>query len=184
MPWLANGGSSPAARCEAGPRTRRDVISRRHTARPRDDAARWGHRALPPLRTRGVHPTPKNLCDSIHPAQKLFVPLCVKNSSLHHPRALPCGAMVGRHRPWELPTLPARALVPLHTRGVHAKFAHGVRPRIIPAITHAKFAPHCPWRLDTPENGATDLPPVRIWEAQTAGTCKDARRRQCDSFLS
>ena len=46
-------------------------------------AARWGHRALPPLHPRGVHPTPKNLCAPIHPAPSLFVLLCVKNT---HPR--------------------------------------------------------------------------------------------------
>ena len=42
-------------------------------------AARWGHRALPPLPTRRAHPAPKNLCASIHPAQTLFVFLCVQN---------------------------------------------------------------------------------------------------------
>ena len=93
MPRLTSGDSPPATWCAAGPRIRRDVMIApplrtriTHTHYPRKIrtritlAARWGHRALPPLHTRGVHPIPKNLCASIHPAQKLFVPLCVKTS--------------------------------------------------------------------------------------------------------
>ena len=74
-------------------------------------------RAIPPLHPRGAHPTPKNLCAPIHPAQKLFVPLCVKNFAPYRyyvcvvrtaitpaKFARPRGT---RHHPRPLPTLPA-----------------------------------------------------------------------------
>ena len=77
--------------------------------------------------------------------------------------ATPSGAMRGRYRPWGFPTLPASALPPLPTQNSHRIARGGSTPRKM----------ECP-----------NMPPVRIWEAQTAGTCKDARRRQCDSFLS
>ena len=99
MPRLASGGSPPAARCAAGPRTRRDVIiapplpgrgaralrtQYSHAHRPQWlTVARGGS----PLRCaawdpapRRAHQAPKYLCVPIHPAQTLFVFLCVQNS--------------------------------------------------------------------------------------------------------
>ena len=106
-------------------------------------------RALPPLHTRGAHANPKKLCTPIHPAQKLFVPLCVKNSHDHGARALP-GRRDGRR-----PGLSARALPPLRT----AKFATPCHTRVLPAVAHRLpvGAPHSVAGLPTM---------LRRWRAQ------------------
>ncbi len=100
-PWrLATRAATPSARCAAWHHAKFARNIRTRITR----AARWGHRALPPLRThphpriarggsppRGGSPLaagPSGLCAPIHPAQKLFVPLCVKNT-VHYARALP-----------------------------------------------------------------------------------------------
>ena len=46
MPRLASGGSPPAARCAAGPRTRRDVIIAPPLPRPRSTRITHGHGAM------------------------------------------------------------------------------------------------------------------------------------------
>ena len=82
-----------------------------HRALPGRWSGATAHGGFPPSRlapyrlyTRVVRTRPpKNLCAPIHPAQKLFVPLCVKNIAPAMPHA---------HRPWGLPTLPARAPPP------------------------------------------------------------------------
>ena len=90
--------------------------------RPRPVAARTAH--VP--RVVRTHP-PKNLCAPIHPAQKLFVPLCVKTSCS---TAMPM----------------AHAARGLHTRYSHAgcrrATARGGSPLRLPASWRAVF-----WRI-------------------------------------
>ncbi len=106
-------------------------------------------RALPPLHTRGAHANPKKLCTPIHPAQKLFVPLCVKNSHDHGARALP-GRRDGRR-----PGLPARALPPLHPQKSHHHFTRAYCLRWLTALPVG--APHSVAGLPTM---------LRRWRAQ------------------
>ena len=126
MPRLAGGGSPPAARCAAGPRTRRDgrppglparaAITHAHYAA----RVRPSHPPLPgPIGNPQNHPPgPPGLCASIHPVPSLFVPLCVNHSHSSF------GAVMPRHRPPGLPAHRPRTAFLLY----HVKTANRVQP--------------------------------------------------------
>ncbi len=162
MPRLASGGSPPAKRCVARPRTRRDVIlapplpgrggAHAHYARnirtriarggspPR--AARWGHRALPPLPTRGAHQAPKYLCAPLHPAQTLFVFLCVQN---FRTTALAPPGIVSRGR---APPAPPRPCPVVRSR--HTPPGPAARPRTARHTKKAASQSECRFRIGKP----------------------------------
>ena len=132
MPRLAGGGSPPAARCAAGPRTRRDVmiappLPTRITLRRDRDIAPYRHY------TRNLRVVAWHRAQNSHRAARTRITPavgCPRITRAHCPwwLATPGGAMVGRNRPWGFPTLPARALPPLRTAITHAIFACGGSP--------------------------------------------------------
>ena len=87
---------------------------------------------------------------SIQPAQKLFVPLCVKNFAPRRPTAITLAKLAPHYR------------TPLHSQYSHAHYArprgdaarwgHRALPPLHPQNSCVKFAPpfstrHCPWWL-------------------------------------
>ena len=153
--------SAPSARCVAWQVAHAESVACRgsvrgtvrgraaHPARCHDRAAiTHAHypRALPGRRDGDIAPYHHYTRVGCTRPPKIFVLLYIPlKSSLcpfvlkHRVRALRtttgrCGAMLGRHRPWGLPTLPARALPSLHPRGVRHHYTRALRraPRLCP----------------------------------------------------
>ena len=121
-----------AARCAAGPRTRRDVmiappLPTRITLRRDRDIAPYRHY------TRNLRVAAWHRAQNSHRAERTRITPAVRYPRItraHCPwrLATPGGALVGSNRPWGFPTLPARALPPLRTAITHAIFARGSSP--------------------------------------------------------
>ena len=98
---------------------------------------------FPPFLIRAKIPPAKGYCPGVRRLAP-SAPLPTRNTPVHYPG----GAMVGRHRPWGLPTLPARALPPLHTQNSHADYARVPLP-CAPLVRHGGRA-RCPHRAAAP----------------------------------
>ena len=71
---------------------------------------------------------------------------CTAITHAHYPG----GAMIGRHRPWGLPTLPARALPPLHTQNSHTIYTALGAHRPCPVARSRCGRARCPHRAAAP----------------------------------